>query len=399
MRSKDLIEQARQEFAQAFMAAINGADEQALADSVAQFSTQLQEVLMEEAVDSRQDAAVLASRGVRMLTSEETKYYQALARALSAPDVKQAITNLDVAMPETIIDAVMEDISLQFPLLDAIDFRNTTAITKWLYNTQGTQQATWDALGTEITKELAGAIAEMDLTQCKLTAYMTISKDFLALGPAWLDRYVRAILSEANGLALESAVVDGDGAKKPIGMTRDLTKGTTSNGVTTYTQKTATKVTVLDPVTYGAILAKLAKTPSGRQRNVQGVIMVVSPADYLKKVMPATTILTPQGTYVSDVLPFPTTVIQSVGMPEGKAVVGLSKRYFMGMGTSKKGFIEYSDHVQFIEDNRVYTTHLCGNGKPLDNNAFELLDISGLEAPVQNVKVKGTVTTKAEAAS
>jgi hypothetical protein len=108
--------------------------------------------------------------------------------------------------------------------------------------------------------------------------------------------------------------------------------------------------------------------------------MVVNPADYMEKVMPATTILTPQGTYVSDVLPFPTKVIQSVGMPTGHAAVGLGKRYFLGLGSSKEGLIDYSDHAQFLDDNRVYTTHLYGNGTPLDNNAFEYLDISGLEA-------------------
>jgi hypothetical protein len=100
----------------------------------------------------------------------------------------------------------------------------------------------------------------------------------------------------------------------------------------------------------------------------------------MSKVMPATTILTPQGTYVSDVLPFPTKVIQSVGMPEGHAVVGLGKRYFLGLGTSKDGLIDFSDHAQFLEDNRVYTTHLYGNGMPMDNAAFEYLDISKLEA-------------------
>lgn len=114
--------------------------------------------------------------------------------------------------------------------------------------------------------------------------------------------------------------------------------------------------------------------------------MVVNPEDYLTKVMPATTIMTPQGTYVSDVLPFPTRVIQSVGVEAGHAVVGLAKRYFLGLGTSKSGLIDYSDHAQFLEDNRVYTSHLYGNGMPLDNAAFEYLDISGLKPPVMKVK-------------
>lgn len=387
MKAKDLINKAREQFSADFMQSVKDGDEAKMADAIAEFSQQLQDAMMQEANDASADNAALAARGVRVLTSKEKKYYEALIKAMeSGSNIHQAITNLDVAMPDTIIDAVLDDIQSEFPLLDAIDFRNTTAITKWFYNKQGVQQAAWGALDSAITKELSGSIGDMNLTQCKLTAYMVISKDFLKLGPAWLDRYVRAILSEANGLALEMAVVDGDGQNSPIGMSRDLSKGTTNNGVTTYSRKTATKVTVLDPATYGGVLAKLTKTPSGRQRKVREVIMVVNPEDYLTKVMPATTIMTPQGTYVSDVLPFPTRVIQSVGVEAGHAVVGLAKRYFLGLGTSKSGLIDYSDHAQFLEDNRVYTSHLYGNGMPLDNAAFEYLDISGLKPPVMKVQ-------------
>lgn len=387
MKSKDLIKQAREKFSADFLQSLKDGDEVKMADAIAEFSQQIQDDMMQEANAANADRAALAARGVRVLTSQEQKYYQALIHAMeSGSNIHQAITGLDVAMPDTIIDAVMDDIESEFPLLDAIDFRNTTAITKWFYNKQGVQQAAWGVLGSEITKELAGSIGDMSMSQCKLTAYMVISKDFLKLGPAWLDRYIRAILSEANGLALEMAAVDGDGSNSPIGMSRDLTKGSTNEGVTTYQRKTAKKVTVLDPASYGGILANLTKTPSGRQRKVKEVIMVVNPSDYLTKVMPATTIMTPQGTYVSDVLPFPTRVIQSVGVEAGHAVVGLGKRYFLGLGTNKNGLIDYSDHAQFLEDNRVYTTHLYGNGMPLDNNAFEYIDISGLKPPVIQVQ-------------
>lgn len=399
MKAKDIMTNARDEFSTQFNAALESGDDKALATAIATFSESVQESLMNEYEAGQvgtSDNAVLAARGVRVLTSAEAKYYNKLIEAMNSDRPKDAISNIDVALPETIIDAVLDDIESQFPLLDAVDFRNTTGITKWIYNTQGTQNAVWGALGSKITDELAGSIDTFSLEQCKLSAFIAVSKDFLKLGPAWVDRYVRAILSEANGIALETAIVDGDGSTGPIGMTRDLTKGTTSSNVTTYKQKTATVVKTLDPTTYGTILAGIAKTETGRQRNLTDVIMVVSPADYLTKIMPATTILTPQGTYVSDVLPYPTKVIQSTGVPTGKAIVGLGKRYFMGVGTSKQGFIEYSDHVQFLDDNRVYTSHFYGNGRPLDNNAFAFLDISALEAPV--FKVQNVTTTTATGA-
>lgn len=389
LKAKDLMNNARDSFAAGFAEAIKNGDDKALADAIATFSEDVQQALMEEyndLVSSTNDAAVLAARGTRVLTSAETKYYNALIEAMKSDKPQAAITGINETLPETIIDAVLDDIEAQFPLLDAIDFRNTTGITKWPYNKKGLQYAVWGPLGSKIIEELSGDIGALSIEQCKLTAFMAVSKDFLKLGPAWIDRYVRAILAEANGAALELAVVDGDGSKGPIGMNRDLTKGTTSDGSTKYTAKTATKVTDLEPASYGAILADIAKTPEGRQRVLRDVIMVVSPQDYLTKVMPATTARTPDGRYVNDILPYPTRIIQSVGVPTGKAIVGLAKRYFMGVGTPKEGFIEYSDHVQFIDDNRVYTTHFYGNGRPLDNNAFKYLDISALEPLVMKVK-------------
>lgn len=120
--------------------------------------------------------------------------------------------------------------------------------------------------------------------------------------------------------------------------------------------------------------------------------MVVNPVDYLKIIMPATTIMSPDGRYINNVLPVPTKIVQSQECPQGKAYLGIGKRYFFALGTSKGGKIEYDDSVQFMQDNRVYAIRLYGNGMPLDNNAFITLDISKLAA------LHYSVTTLAEAA-
>ena len=164
-----------------------------------------------------------------------------------------------------------------------------------------------------------------------------------------------------------------------------------------YPEKATVPLTSLDPVSYGKLLAGMAKTPNGHYRNVNGVVMIVNPNDYLTKIMPATTVRTADGTYASNVFPFPTTVIQSVEVPENRAIIGLPNRYFMGVGTAKSGKIEYSDEYHFLEDERMYLVKLYGHGEPLDNNAFVYADISGLVPAVQEVvvnEVKGTVKTK-----
>lgn len=385
------LEDSKKEFRAAYSSAMQEGSEQKMIACLESYSENVCAAMLQEAqslsVAQRNDATVLSARGVRQLTNEETAYYKALAAAMrtDVSGVKNALTDISVTMPETIIDQVMQDVKSNFELLDAIDFVNSSYMTSWIYNKQGVQTAKWGAIGSDVTKELSGAFGKISVTTCKLTAFMAVSQDYLDLGAAWLDRYVRAILTEAAGTTMEAASVDGagnaDNDNCPVGMTRDLDKGNTdgSTGLTTYPQKTATKVTSLDPATYGAILAKLSKTPTGRNRKVNGVILVCNPEDYFTKIMPATTYMTPSGGYVSNVLPFPTRVIQSEGCPKGKAVVGLGKQYIGMLGAgSKKGVVTYDDSVQFLEDNRVYKIRLLGNGRPKDNASFEVLDISAL---------------------
>jgi HK97 family phage major capsid protein len=397
------LEDSKKEFRAAYSSAMQEGSEQKMIACLESYSENVCAAMLQEAqslsVAQRNDATVLAARGVRQLTNEETAYYKALTAAMrtDVSGVKNALTDISVTMPETIIDQVMQDVKSNFELLDAIDFVNSSYMTSWIYNKQGVQTAKWGAIGSAVNKELSGAFGKISVTTCKLTAFMAVSQDYLDLGAAWLDRYVRAILTEAAGTAMEAAIVDGagnaDNADCPVGMTRDLDKGNTdgSTGLTTYPQKTATKVTSLDPATYGAILAKLSKTPTGRNRKVSDVILVCNPEDYFTKIMPATTYMTPSGGYVSNVLPFPTRVIQSEGCPKGKAVVGLGKQYIGMLGAgSKKGVVTYDDSVQFLEDNRVYKIRLLGNGRPKDNTSFEVLDISALAALAYKIVQEST---------
>ena len=90
---------------------------------------------------------------------------------------------------------------------------------------------------------------------------------------------------------------------------------------------------------------------------------------------------------LKDVFPFPTTVVQSAAVPAGKAVMGLPAKYFMGLGTQSGGKIEYSDEYKFLERQRIYAIFLYGYGRAMDENAFLLLDISGLSGAALEVKV------------
>ena len=384
MRNLDLMQKERTEILQRMSQAITENNSEAYVQAFNDLAASIQEAVRaeyEQAIQSN-DASILAQRGVRQLTSEETQYYQAVIEAMKSNNPKQALSEVDKVLPKTTIDAVFEDLTANHPLLDAINFQNTGALVEIIISTSS-GVAGWGDLTATINEELAGSFAIIELGQKKLSAFIPVAKAMLDLGPSWLDKYVRTLLAEALATELEAAIVDGDGNGKPIGMTRKLSGAV--DGV--YPRKTDTAITDLSPATFGTILNTVSQGPNGKRRAVPELLMVVNPADYYTKVFPATTPRTTDGGYTTGVFPYPTKVIVSAAVPSGKAVFGLGNRYFFGLGTAKGGKLEYSDEYRFLEDQRVYLIKLYGNGRALDENAFVYVDISNLVPTVQKVEV------------
>ena len=341
------------------------------------------------------DQNVLAQRGYRQLTSEETEFYQNLAKAGKASDPKQAFTDLintDGGMPETIIEDVYRDLLEEHPLLNKITFQNVKYLTKWLLNDHTRQKAAWGQINGEITQEIESAFKGVEITLLKLTAYAVIPQDMLDLGPSFLDNYIRTILKEALYVALEKAIVSGSGKDEPVGLNRDIHEGVSFSTSDGYPEKTAIQVTNFLPANYGPLVAKLAVAEKGRMRSFDEVLMICNQVDYLNKIMPATTTLTTGGTYARDLFPFPTEVVRSNEVKTGQAILCLPEEYFFGLGESKDGKIEYSDEFKFLQDARTYKIKLHGNGRPYDNTVAIVLDISKLDPAYVVVKTAETTT-------
>lgn len=386
MKSKDVIVM---ELKGKLMAAMQSEDETAIAQVFAEFAETMQADILEDAraYQATADSTILAKRGIHQLTAEENKFYMGLIGAMGDSNPKMAIGNIDVALPETVVDNVMADIRRTHPLLAAIKFENTTVLTKMIVNKQGPQMALWGQLNGAVTQELTGAIGVEQMALIKLSAFMPISKDMLAVGPQWIDAYVRATLSEAVALATEFVIVTGTGKDQPIGMDRDVSEGVVITGGV-YPKKAAVAITDLSPATYGQLLSTLSQGPNEKARPISKVILVVNPADYFTKVFPATTVRTADGSYNKDVFPFPTEVIQSPAVTAGEAIIGLPERYKMGIGAGTDGGkIEYSDDFKFLDDQRVYLIKMYGNGKPMDDKAFIRLNIANLKPTVAQVYV------------
>lgn len=388
MKSKDMLAQNKATALANLASAMKGDDEQAVANALANFYGAVKDELLFEAREAAQnnatEAAALAARGARPLTPAENAYYEKVIAAAKSADPKNAFTGIDVTMPQTIVDGVMEQMQKDHPLLGMISFMNTTALTTVILNAQPGQTAKWGALGSKITQELDGAFKKLDVSLLKLSAFMVISQDYLELGPVWLDQYIRVCLSESIATALENAIVDGTGNGEPIGMTRDVSSGANVVG-NVQPRMNAIPLADLTPESLGKLVAMLARNPldPAKARSVGDLVFIVNPFAYWEKIFPATSYRRPDGTWIKDVLPIPATIVQSGALDKTHAVLGIPKNYFAGLGVlGKSGVISYDDSVRFLDDERVYKSRLQGNGRPMDEYSFLYLDISSLKVTV-----------------
>lgn len=385
----------------AIVQAMKDGDEKAMQEAWEGFHNSIvAKVLADHAeLQATNDVAVLAERGYRQLTSKETKWYQKVIGALKSSDPKQAFINLintDVEedlMPTTIIEDVYKNLRETHPLLGAIDFQYVGYITKWILNDHGVQKAVWGAINSEIVKEITSAFKTINIEQNKLSAYAIIENDMLDLGPTFLDAYIRACLEEALAAGLIYGIIDGTGKNEPIGLTRDIHEGVEVSSSSGYPRKTAEKVVDFTPVNYGALVAKMATNEADKPKTFAKVGLICNLTDYLTKIMPASVVLTPDGTYARDVFPFPTTVYVENALNTGEAVLFVEKEYSCFMGGNKKGVIEVSDEYKFLEDQTAFKIKQHGTGRAVDNTSALLLDISDV-APVyltvKNVEVVPT---------
>lgn len=394
MKNKDLLALQKAEIMNKLNQALKDGNDETFQAAFTEYTDMLQEAVIAEAQGYVQasDNNILAGRGARVLTSQETKYYEKVIEAMKSSNPQQALTLIDETLPTTVIDSIFEDIQEAHPLLTEINFQNTGILTEILITTQdGRHLATWGKLCDTIVKELTAGTDVINLAQNKLSAFIPICKAMLEIGPTWIDRYVRTILLEAISNGLEKAIILGTGVDEPVGMTKDPNGN--FNAVTGYPNLVAVPMNEISPDTYGGILAALAVGPTGLYRTVNEVLFICNPVDYYTKIMPAIMKIQPDGSYVSR-FPHPTKLIQSVYVPANKAIIGLGKRYFFGLGTGQGGKIEYSDHYKFLEDDRYYLTKLYGDGKPLDSGSFKVIDVTNLRPTAPIVRVADYVDAR-----
>ncbi len=344
---------------------------EALNDYMEAFQKDTQANVLAEAQTFASDNNVLQSRGQNVLTNEERTFFNAV---LEEGGFKENET-----LPTTTQERVFDDIVSEHPFLNAIGIQNLGAVTEFiLSDPEGA--AVWGPLFGDIQGKLNANFRSISIAQLKLTAFVPIAKDMLTLGPAWIERYVRAILVEAMQVGLERGYITGGGpsANEPVGLLKDVA---ISGGAITdkAPEGTLTFKPGADTVNeLKGVVKKLAEkldkdgVAKETPRKVAGkIVMVTNPFDTFDIQANATT-QNQSGAYVTN-LPFNPIMTESVFVEQGTVLFFVKGEYIAAVG----GGIDLQRYKETLalEDADVFIAKQYATGLPLDNNAAVLYDL------------------------
>ncbi|EAC2219525.1 phage major capsid protein [Listeria monocytogenes] len=313
--------------------------------------------------EARQEADqyISASRTDKNITNEEIKFFNDINKEVGYKE--------ETSLPQTVVDEIFEDLTTEHPFLASIGMRTTGLRTKFL-KSETSGLAVWGKIFGEIKGQLDATFSEEESIQNKLTAFVVVPKDLENFGPVWVKRFVVTQIEEAFAVALESAFIIGDGKDKPVGLTRKVGKGTNvvdgvypekvASGTLTFASSKVTVNELTDVYKYHSV------KENGKPLNVAGeVTLLVNPTDAWD-VKKQYTSLNANGVYVT-ALPYNLNIIESLFVPEKKAISYVAKRYDALIGGALN--ISTFDQTLAFEDLNLYAAKQFAYGKAKDEKA------------------------------
>lgn len=324
--------------------------------------------------DAVADAQAGKASGVKM-SAAERKFFN---------DVNTEVGTKDATLlPEDTINEVFDALSQDHPFLATLNMQNTGLRMKMI-KAETSGNAVWGDIFGDIKGQLDVNFVSEDGMHNKLTAFIAIPKDLKDFGPDWVKKFVVDQIVEAMATALEEAFISGDGSNLPIGLDRDLNKGTVANGKTTYPKKEVSGT--LDFADTDKVIKQVAQiaqdlsiSENGKVLKTDGFVYVaVSPTEYVL-LRGAFTVQNASGVYVEN-YPMGMKLVPAQGVKQGEAVAYIPSRYTAAIGGGLT--ISTFDQTLAMEDMDLHIAKQYAEGKAIDNNASRVYAIkvpTGLE--------------------
>jgi hypothetical protein len=316
------------------------------------------------------DRSILQNRGVNVLTSEETQFFNRVVSDGGFTD--------DAILPITTQERVFDDLVREHAILQSIGLQDLGPVTRFI-TADPTKAYAWGPLFGDIAGQVNVAFSEEDMGTFKLTSFAAIPNDMIELGPVWLERYVRTLLVESYSTGLEFGFINGGGStvNQPIGLNKNVAADTGA-----VTAKTTSGTLTFAPSDRGetiagelhGVVSALSTNEKGDSRQIANrVYMVVNPMDAIAVQM-RNTIQTANGQWVT-ALPYNIQLVESDVVAAGSAIFFVRGEYLAAVAGGYR--FKKFDQTLALEDATLYTIKQFANGKPKDNKTALLytLDI------------------------
>ena len=340
---------------------------------IAETNSALIEKIVSEAQRAEQDAEYKKSLGLRPLSENEKKFFEQLKRG-----AKQSLTanQIDIIPTET-IDKTLADVRAEYPILGLINFAPAN-VKHWLTGSKS-GGAVWGALTAALdgSGELSATITGLNIEVGKLYAYCVIPKAIRDLEIGYVERYFRAILTEAMYDGIAAGYINGDGKVAPIGILRKV--GQTESDGTHSAKSVASTLLGFSPLQMAPVLTALS---NGGKRPVRDLYIIANPSDVYGYINPALYGDSVVGGYVQkSFMPF--TVIEEPNISAGKAAITMPGYFTMGFSGMK---VEEYKETKALDDADLLIAKVYGNGRADDDNTAYVFNPQNLVPYVTKVE-------------
>lgn len=322
---------------------------------IAETNSKLIDTIVQEARRAEQDAEYKKSLGLRPLSENEKKFFEMLKRG-----AKQSVTadQIDIIPRET-IDKTLADVRTEYPIIGLINFAPAN-VKHWLTGSKS-GGSVWGALTAALDSsgELSATITGLNIEVAKLYAYCVIPKAIRDLEIGYVEKYFRAILTEAMYDGIAAGYINGDGKTAPIGILRKVGQ-TESDG--THSAKTVVSTLLgFSPLQMAPVLTTLS---NGGKRPVRDLHIIANPTDVYGYINPALYGDSVVGGYVQKSF-MPITVIEEPNISAGKAAITMPGYFTMGFSGMK---VEEYKETKALDDADLLIAKVYGNGRADDDN-------------------------------
>lgn len=284
----------------------------------------------------------------------------------------RAVSGGEVTIPDIVINRIMDivgDYSTLYPLVDKITAKGTARI---LIDTD-TTAATWLEMKGKLPTGDVGTVTYVDFDGFKVGKVTFVDNCMLDDSVINLDEYVTKKLARSIGMALDLAILKGEGSanKQPDGIIPKLPEGNT------------VQLTSLNSI--ADVVKAVGKIDTGED-SVGEIVGVMKRSTYYDRFLQFSVQVNAQGNVVGKLLNLTNPdllglrVVFNNNMNTDEVLFGDFKQYTL---VEREDItIDKSEHAKFTEDQTGFRGKARFDGKPVKEGAFVLVKLPKEGEPV-----------------